>query len=64
MVKDADKISKIAAALDVTTEFLISPSGTNPDEDVIDEAFFRKYKSMSEETKRRLRQILDIWDDE
>ncbi|CAK0782088.1 Helix-turn-helix transcriptional regulator [Gammaproteobacteria bacterium] len=59
-----DKISKIAAALEVTPDFLISHSGTTPDEDVIDEAFFRKYKRMPEETKRRLRQILDAWDDE
>jgi hypothetical protein len=31
---------------------------------VVDEAFYRKYKRMSPEIKRRLRQILDAWDQE
>jgi transcriptional regulator with XRE-family HTH domain len=59
-----EKIAKIAAVLEVTTEFLLTESAATPDEEVIDEAFFRKYKSMPEETKRRLRKILDAWDDD
>lgn len=60
----AEKIGKIAAALDVTTEFLLTESVTTPDEEVIDEAFFRKYKTMSEPDKKKLRKILEAWDDE
>jgi transcriptional regulator with XRE-family HTH domain len=60
----AEKIGKIAAVLDVTTEFLLTESTTTPGEEVIDEAFFRKYKSMPDDTKRRLRKILDAWDDD
>ena len=58
----ADKITRIAAALDVTPDFLLSaPEGT-PSEAVADQAFFRKYQGMSEQDKRRLRQILDAWE--
>lgn len=60
----AEKVARIATALDVTTEFLLSDSVTSPDEQVIDEAFFRKYKTMPEPTKKQIRKILDAWDDE
>jgi transcriptional regulator with XRE-family HTH domain len=60
----ADKVAKIASVLEVTSEFLMSESDASPDDTVIDEAFFRKYKSMPDETKKKLRQILDVWDDE
>lgn len=59
-----DKISKIAAVLEVTPAFLLSDAATTPDQDVIDEAFFRKYKRMPEDTKKRLRKVLDAWDDD
>ena len=60
----ADKISKLAAALDVTTEFLLSHTTATPDAEVVDEAFFRKYKTMPENTKKQIRKILDAWDDD
>lgn len=60
----AEKIGKIAAALDVTTEFLLTEFATTPGEEVLDEAFFRKYKSMSEPDKKKIRKILDAWEDE
>lgn len=60
----ADKISKIAAVLEVTSEFLLTESTTTPDEAVLDEAFFRKFKAMSEPDKKKIRKILDAWEDE
>ena len=60
----AEKIGKIAAVLEVTTEFLLTESTASPGEEVIDEAFFRKYKGMPDDTKKRLRKILDAWDDD
>ena len=60
----ADKVAKIAAVLEVTTEFLLTESATTPDEEVLDEAFFRKYKNMSEQDKRKIRRILDAWEKE
>lgn len=60
----ADKIGRIAAVLEVTADFLMSSAAPTPDESVIDEAFFRKYKNMSEPDKKKLRKILDAWEDE
>ena len=60
----AEKVARIAATLEVTTEFLLSDSVTTPGEEVIDEAFFRKYKTMPEGTKKQIRKILDSWDEE
>ena len=41
----AEKIGKIAAVLEVTTEFLLTDSVAALGEEDLDEAFFRKYKS-------------------
>jgi transcriptional regulator with XRE-family HTH domain len=60
----AEKMARIAATLDVTTEFLLIDSVATPGEEVIDEAFFRKYKTMPEGTKKQIRKILDSWDEE
>lgn len=60
----AEKIARIAAVLEVTTEFLLSGSVATPDETVIDEAFFRKYKRMSEFDKKKIRKIIDAWEDD
>lgn len=60
----AEKIGKIAAILEVTTEFMLSDAVETPDEQVIDEAFFRKYKKMPDNTKKRLRKILEAWNDD
>ena len=60
----AEKTAKIAAVLEVTAEFLLSDSVTTPDEEVADEAFFRKFKKLSEPDKKKIRKILDAWEDE
>jgi transcriptional regulator with XRE-family HTH domain len=59
----ATKIFAIAAALGVTPEFLLSDARTEPDETVLDEAFYRKYKQLPPDMRRRLRQILDAWEE-
>ena len=64
LARSAEKIGKIATVLEVTTEFLLTESATTPDEEVLDEAFFRKYKNMSEPDKKKIRKILDAWEDE
>jgi transcriptional regulator with XRE-family HTH domain len=58
----AEKIFAIAGALGVTPEFLLEDAQSEPEDAVLDEAFYRKYKSMPADTKRRLRQILDAWE--
>ena len=57
----ADKVSRIAEALGVTTDFLISAQRTAPTPDVVDERFYRQYREMPEETKRMLRAMADQW---
>jgi transcriptional regulator with XRE-family HTH domain len=60
----AEKIGKIAAVLGVTGDFLLNADETEPAADVVDEAFFRKYRKMEPGIKERIRRMIDIWDDE
>lgn len=58
----AEKLNKIAAELGVTADYLMSADTAPPDQEVLDQVFFRKYQSMPDDTKKRLRQIVDAWD--
>lgn len=54
----AEKIAKIAIALGVTPDYLITDSvGV---EDATDTAFFRKYRSMDPMTKGKVRLMVDL----
>ena len=55
---------QIAAVLGVTADFLMDVEETEPAADVVDQAFFRKYRKMQPGTKQRIRRLVDIWDDE
>jgi transcriptional regulator with XRE-family HTH domain len=59
-----EKITKIAAVLGVTADYLADEKESSPTPDVVDSAFFRKYQRMSEPTKEKLRRLLDIWDED
>jgi transcriptional regulator with XRE-family HTH domain len=59
-----EKINKLAVALNVTAEFLVSAPESSPDNKVADEAFFRKYQLLPDPEKKKLRKILDAWEDE
>lgn len=59
----AEKLDKIAAALGVTSDFLIDVSRDRPTEDVEDRAFFRRYQSADASLKQTLKRILDALDD-
>lgn len=54
----ADKVAKIAIALGVTPDYLITDSV--PVEDATDTAFFRKYQTMDPTTKDKIRRMLDL----
>ena len=56
-----DKLAKIAKALGVTTDYLLSDRQTAPSASVIDQAFFRDYQNLDEPTKQKLRDIVDLW---
>jgi transcriptional regulator with XRE-family HTH domain len=61
----ADKLIKIAAALGLTTEFLLDHSAeVEPATGVLDEAFFRRYKELDSKRKEKVQRFLEMWDDE
>lgn len=61
----AEKLAKIAQALDVTTEYLFDDTATL-DDSVIKEAFFRKFNRLDAEDQKKIEGIIDMWskDDE
>jgi len=58
----AEKLAKIAAALDVTLDYFISDE--IPEEDATDEMFYRKYRKLSPSSKKKFQTMIDLWDDE
>lgn len=59
----ADKLNRIAAALQVTPEYLWDAEAAVPDSSVEDRAFFRRYQQMEDRDKKRLRAMLEFWED-
>lgn len=57
----AEKVAKIASALGVTTDYLVSTTIAAPGEDVLDQAFFREYQDLDESTKEKLRELVKVW---
>ena len=60
----ADKLSKIAAQLEVTMDYLLDQEQKITEADATDEMFFRKYRKMDTEVKKKIRKIADLWEDE
>lgn len=60
----AEKLSRIAEALEVTAEFLLDESRTEPADEEADKAFYRKYQGLDPATKSKIKNILDILDKE
>lgn len=58
----AEKLAKIAKALNVTIEYFIGDEVT--EEDATDQMFYRKYRDMDPETKRKIRKMIEVWDGE
>ena len=57
-----DKLTKIATALGVTSEFLLESGKSTPDQEVLDQAFFRRYQGLDPKAKARLTRFLE-WED-
>jgi len=57
----ADKITKIASVLGVTTDYLMSKSQKPPSDTVLDAAFFREYQDLDETTKEKIRELVNVW---
>lgn len=56
----AEKLDRIAAALDVTSSFLIDVSQDAPTLSDADHVFFRKYQKADPDVKAKLQGILDV----
>ena len=56
----AEKLTKIAETLEVTIDYLLDDSPT-PNEDVLKEAFFRKFKKLEDSDKEKIEQLIDLW---
>lgn len=57
----AEKVAKIASALGVTSDYLISSSNAVPGDEVLDQAFFREYQGLDQPDKERIREIVKAW---
>jgi transcriptional regulator with XRE-family HTH domain len=60
----ADKVARIAAALGVTTDYLVDTTALLEVADATDEAFFRKYRRMAPTTKDKIRRMVELWGDD
>jgi len=60
----AEKLTRIAEALEVTSEYLLDEKRTEPAEAEADTAFYRKFQRLDAETKLKIKGILDILDSE
>jgi transcriptional regulator with XRE-family HTH domain len=56
----ADKIAMLATVLSVTPGYLLDPV-VKLNEEVIDQAYFRKFQQLNEPDKERIRQMIDMW---
>lgn len=57
----AERLTKLADILGVTPEFLLNDKLVSPEPEVVDQAFFRQYQQLDPDTKKRIRQILELW---
>jgi len=55
-----EKLTRIAQALDVTTDYLLDDS-EEPSDQVLKEAFFRKFSKLDPEDQQKISQMIDLW---
>lgn len=60
----AEKLSRIATQLGVTIEYLLDDQQRITEADATDEMFFRKYQQMDGDLKKKIRKMIELWEDE
>ena len=60
----AEKVSRIAGALGVTSDYLVDPTEKTSVADAADQAFFRRYRKMDAPTKDKIRRMVELWGDD
>lgn len=60
----AEKLSRIASVLGVTTDYLVANEKKDAVVSAKDEVFIKKYKSLKPEQKEKYRKLMKLLDDE
>jgi transcriptional regulator with XRE-family HTH domain len=55
-----EKLTRIAQALEVTTDYLLDES-EEPSDQVLKEAFFRKFSKLKPEDQEKITDMIDLW---
>lgn len=55
-----EKLTRIAVELGVTAEYLLNDAA-EPDEDVLRQAFFRKFDRLVDSDKDKIEQMIELW---
>ena len=55
-----EKLTRIAQALSVTTDYLLDDSA-EPGDEVLKDAFFRKFSKLAPEDQEKIEQMIDLW---
>jgi transcriptional regulator with XRE-family HTH domain len=55
-----EKLTRIAEALSVTTDYLLDESA-EPNENILREAFFRKFNKLDPNDQKKIEQMIDVW---
>jgi len=56
----AEKLTRVAQALDVTTDYLLDDTA-DPDDAMRKEAFFRKFSKLTDDEQEKIKQMIDLW---
>jgi transcriptional regulator with XRE-family HTH domain len=60
-----EKVKKIALALEVPADYLTNDApDSTPEEELRDQAFFRRYQDLDDKTKAKVRKFLEFWEGE
>ena len=55
-----EKLTRIAGALSITTDYLLDESA-EPNENILREAFFRKFNKLDPNDQKKIEQMIDVW---
>jgi len=58
----AEKLAKIAKALGATMDYFLDDEVTQ--EDAVDQMFYRKYRHLDPDVKKKIRKMMELWDEE
>ncbi|MGE0251229.1 MAG: helix-turn-helix domain-containing protein [Dongiaceae bacterium] len=57
----AEKLAKIAEVLSVTIDYLLDEKKSQPDDEILKQAYFRGFEKLSPPDKEKIMQMIDAW---